>query len=214
MKVTIKRLDGEKSSMDVEPSQTVGSMKQLFSEKMNISKQQLNLVHKGAPMLDAKTLKESNVSDGDIIHIILQINGGASSTSSTSSSMSLSSSEKEKEKDMKNDVKIKMKMIACDDEDEDQDENEDNDIHVSYTFNGMNFGITIAVDDYETCTGKQLYQDVANNLFATKAKGFSLNPGTSGFILKRGMWSEEIIPNDDNTKIMDKKITSVFVEPK
>ncbi len=75
MQILIKRLDGDKKTVDVEPTTTITELKLNFGQKMGIDPKQLRLVFKGAPLLDDKTVAESNIAAGDIIHIILQLNG-------------------------------------------------------------------------------------------------------------------------------------------
>lgn len=75
MRIKIKRLDGEKSELEVEAKDTVRELKEKFSAKIGIAIEQLRLVYQGAPLLDNLTLEQSKITDGQTVHIILQLNG-------------------------------------------------------------------------------------------------------------------------------------------
>lgn len=75
MQIIVKRLDGEKKPFDVDPKDTLGALKKTFGEKMGIAVQQLRLIYKGAPLLDDKTIEEYKIVAGDVIHVVLQLNG-------------------------------------------------------------------------------------------------------------------------------------------
>lgn len=76
MQILIKRLDGEKKSFDVEAKDKIGVLKTFFGEKMGIPPQQLRFVSKGVPMLDEKLIEDYQIKAGDVIHVVLQLNGG------------------------------------------------------------------------------------------------------------------------------------------
>lgn len=75
MQIIVKRLDGEKKPFEVDPKHKLSDVKKTFAEKMGIAVEQLRLIYKGAPLLDDKTVEEQNIAAGDVIHVVLQLNG-------------------------------------------------------------------------------------------------------------------------------------------
>ena len=73
MKVIIKTIDGHKKEMTVEPSFTAMKCKTILSETTGIYKEMIRLLFQGQSMDDSKTLAELNVTDGSIIHLIMQL---------------------------------------------------------------------------------------------------------------------------------------------
>ena len=51
MKIIVKRIDGEKTTIEVDGKCSVGNMKKLFSDKTGIPPAQIRLVFGGAPLL-------------------------------------------------------------------------------------------------------------------------------------------------------------------
>jgi hypothetical protein len=76
MQIIIKRLDGERKPFEVDSKDTLGDLKKAFGEKMGIAVQQLRLIYKGAPLLDDKTIGDYKIVAGEVVHVVLQLNGG------------------------------------------------------------------------------------------------------------------------------------------
>jgi hypothetical protein len=55
---------------------TVAEAKERIAEKVGVEVGQVRLVYQGGMLVDGKTLAESKVSEGSLIHLILQIRGG------------------------------------------------------------------------------------------------------------------------------------------
>jgi hypothetical protein len=76
MRITVKTLIGEKKEVEVDADETISALKQRLGEKIGIPPEQLNLIYKGAPLLNNATIQTVNIKDGDFIHMILQLHGG------------------------------------------------------------------------------------------------------------------------------------------
>jgi hypothetical protein len=74
--VIIKRLDGEKKEMQIDATWTILQVKETFSSKMGIHVNQLRLVFRGMPMENERTVADYKIAPKDMIHIIMQLNGG------------------------------------------------------------------------------------------------------------------------------------------
>lgn len=75
MQIIIKTLDGQKKPFNLEPSDTVGKVKEMLAEKTGIYKEMIRLIFHGSPMTDDKTLEDSKVQAGNVIHMIMQMRG-------------------------------------------------------------------------------------------------------------------------------------------
>lgn len=75
MQVYIKKLDGKKSPFSFEPTTTIRRVKEVLAEKTGIFAEAIRLIFQGSPMKDDKTLEESKVKAGNVIHMILQLRG-------------------------------------------------------------------------------------------------------------------------------------------
>jgi len=76
MRIIIKKLDSQKEPFDMDEKDTVKKLKEMLAEKAGIDKEQIRLILKGQPLLDDKTLGESKVKAGDVIHMVMQMRGG------------------------------------------------------------------------------------------------------------------------------------------
>lgn len=75
MQIIIKTLDGQKKPFNLDPSDTVLKVKEMLAEKTGIYKEMIRLIFHGSPMNDDKTLEESKVQAGNVIHMIMQMRG-------------------------------------------------------------------------------------------------------------------------------------------
>lgn len=73
--ISVKRLDGEKSIIQVQSTETIKDLKTNFGQKIGIDPVQLRLVFKGAPLRDDMTVADAKIKSADTIHMILQLNG-------------------------------------------------------------------------------------------------------------------------------------------
>ena len=76
IQVFIKTLDGQKKPFTFDSGDTVTKVKDVLAEKTGIYKDMIRLVFQGAPMPDEKTLEALKVTNGSVIHMIMQLRGG------------------------------------------------------------------------------------------------------------------------------------------
>eukprot|EP00603_Paraphysomonas_imperforata_P002668 CAMPEP_0114412546 /NCGR_PEP_ID=MMETSP0103-20121206/385_1 /TAXON_ID=37642 ORGANISM="Paraphysomonas imperforata, Strain PA2" /NCGR_SAMPLE_ID=MMETSP0103 /ASSEMBLY_ACC=CAM_ASM_000201 /LENGTH=79 /DNA_ID=CAMNT_0001580573 /DNA_START=50 /DNA_END=289 /DNA_ORIENTATION=- len=75
--IFIKTLTGRKQAYNVEMEQTVLELKESLQEKENIALDQLRLIFSGKQLADEKALDSYGISAGDIVHMVIQLRGGA-----------------------------------------------------------------------------------------------------------------------------------------
>ncbi|KAG2539658.1 NEDD8-like [Panicum virgatum] len=75
-KIKVKMLTGREIDVDVEPTDPVGRIKERVEEQEGIPPEQQRLIFGGKQLADGKTVRESNVTAGSIIHLVLAVRGG------------------------------------------------------------------------------------------------------------------------------------------
>jgi len=73
--IVVKSLDSHKHALNISPDMTIKRFKQWMGEMEAVDWEQTRLILKGQPLLDDKTLLESQVKSGDIIHVVWQMRG-------------------------------------------------------------------------------------------------------------------------------------------
>ena len=73
MKLFIKTLDNIKHNFDVNKEITISLFKDIICEKSSFNKNQIRLLHNGYSLADEKTIKELNIQEYDIIHLLIQL---------------------------------------------------------------------------------------------------------------------------------------------
>ena len=74
MNIIIKLIDNSKITFEVNENNTVSLIKDKIQNKLNINKNMQRLIFSGYSLSDEKTLKELNIENNSIIHLILQLN--------------------------------------------------------------------------------------------------------------------------------------------
>jgi len=74
MIIIIKLLDNNKTLLEVDSNNTISFIKQEIENKMHISKNTQRLIFSGYPLSGEMTLKQLNIKNNSIIHLILQLN--------------------------------------------------------------------------------------------------------------------------------------------
>ena len=74
MNIIIKLLDNTKILFEVNENNTICFIKQEIENKMHINKNMQRLIFNGHPLSDTMTLKQLNIKDNSIIHLVLQLN--------------------------------------------------------------------------------------------------------------------------------------------
>ncbi|XP_025798259.1 NEDD8-like [Panicum hallii] len=75
-RIKVKTLTGREIDVDVEPTDPVGRIKERVEEQEGIPPEQQRLIFGGKQLADGKTVRESNVTAGSVIHLVLALRGG------------------------------------------------------------------------------------------------------------------------------------------
>jgi ubiquitin-like protein Nedd8 len=74
--IKVKTLAGRTIDVDVEPTDPVSRIKERVQEQEGIPPEQQRLIFEGKLLADGKTVRESKVTPGCVIHLVLALRGG------------------------------------------------------------------------------------------------------------------------------------------
>ena len=76
MLIYVHTVSGRKHQLEVEPSITIGAIKEELQQREGISTQQQRLLFRGQNLNDNQTVETARISAGEVLHMVLSLRAG------------------------------------------------------------------------------------------------------------------------------------------